>query len=134
LRKNHNETESQIMLKSLFKVQRKGKQLFCEAWKAALKHALLTTCISSKRCNRPFCPAGIFALAKLPCGVCVMVKSLDLVHDKAEALRRLGIREGSRISLVSDHHPMIVIVENTRIALSHRLASHVKVQALSSSV
>lgn len=82
------------------------------------------------RCNRSFCPAGIFALTKLPCGICVTVKKLDLAHDKADALRRVGIREGSQISLVTRHSPMIVVVENARVALSPHLASHVKVQAL----
>ena len=76
------------------------------------------------------CPAGIFALAKLPCGICVMVKALDMAHDQAERLRNMGIREGSRISLVSSHDPMLVVVENTRIALSHSIAGHVKVESL----
>jgi Fe2+ transport system protein FeoA len=62
-----------------------------------------------------------------------MVKALDLGHDKAEELRRIGIREGSRISLITSHDPMLVVVENTRIALSHHLARHVKVEALAHS-
>ncbi len=107
---------------------KKGERLFCEAWKAASKP--LTAFAPSQPCNRPLCPAGIFALAKLPCGLCVMVKALDLTHDKAEELRRMGIREGTRISLLTSHDPMLVITENSRIALSHSLAHHVKVQAL----
>jgi Fe2+ transport system protein FeoA len=124
------ETESQPnpVLDQISKFAKKGEELFCEAWKAASRP--LTSFAPSSPCNRPLCPAGIFALAKLPCGVCVIVKGLELAHDKADELRRIGIREGSRISLVSSHDPMLVIVENTRIALSHDLASHVKVEAL----
>lgn len=60
-----------------------------------------------------------------------MVKTLELAHDKADALRRMGIREGSRISLVSSHDPLLVVVDNTRIALSHQLARHIKVEPIS---
>lgn len=60
-----------------------------------------------------------------------MVKALELAHDKADALRRMGIREGSRISLVSSRDPMLVVVDNTRIALSHQLARHIKVGPIS---
>lgn len=109
------------------RLAKKGETLFCEAWKAASRP--LTAFAPADPCKNPLCPAGIFALAKLPCGICVIVKALDLAGDKAEALRRMGIREGSRISLVSSHDPMLVVVENTRIALSHRLARHVKVEA-----
>jgi Fe2+ transport system protein FeoA len=108
---------------------KKGEQLFCEAWKAASKP--LTAITPNKPCGKPLCPAGIFALAKLPCGVCVMVKTLDeLAHDTAESLRRMGIREGSRVSLISSNDPMLIVVENTRIALSHNVACHIKVEAL----
>ncbi len=106
----------------------KGGQLFCKAWEATSKP--LTALASSRHCNRSLCPAGIFALAKLPCGVCVIVRAINLAHDKADQLRRIGIREGSRISLVSGHNPMLVVVENSRIALSHELARHIRVQTL----
>lgn len=118
------------MRKQLSKLRQKGEQLFCETWKAASRP--LTAFTLSGPCNRPLCPAGIFALAKLPCGVCVIVKTLELAHDKADELRRIGIREGSQISLVGSDDPMLVVVDNSRIALSHRLAQHVKVQALPS--
>ncbi len=117
------------MRKHISELAKKGEQLFCEAWKAASKP--LTAFSPSQACDRPLCPAGIFALAKLPCGICVMVKAIELTHAKAEELRSMGIREGSRISLVSSHDPLLVVVDNTRIALSHRLACHVKVEALS---
>ncbi len=120
--------KSRIMKKHLSNLAKKGEQLFCEAWKAASRP--LSSFAPSEPCNRPLCPAGIFALAKLPCGLCVMVKALDLAHDKAEELRRMGIREGSKISLLTSHDPMLVLVENSRIAMSHTLARHVKVQAL----
>jgi Fe2+ transport system protein FeoA len=116
--------------KHISKLARKGEKLFCEAWKAASKP--LTAFTPSQPCKRPMCPAGIFALARLPCGVCVMVKALELTHDKADELRRIGIREGSKISLLSSHDPMLIMVNESRIALSHHLAHHVKVQALSS--
>ncbi len=85
--------------------------------------------MNHQTCSNPLCPAGIFALAKLPCGVCATVKALHLAHDEAEKLRRIGIREGGRISMISQHDPMLVLVENTRIALSHRLAPQVHVQS-----
>jgi Fe2+ transport system protein FeoA len=115
------------MHKRLTDFAKKGEQLFCEAWKAASKP--LTSFSPSEPCNRPLCPAGIFALAKLPCGVCVMIKALQLSPEKAESLRRIGIREGSRISLMSSHDPMIVMVENSRIALSHSLARYIQVES-----
>ena len=59
-----------------------------------------------------------------------MVKALDLAHDKAEELRRMGIREGCRISLVRSDNPLVVSVENSRVAIGHRLAHHIKVQSL----
>ena len=117
------------MRKHLSKLAQKSEQLFCEAWKAASKP--VTAFAPSQPCNRPLCPAGIFALARLPCGVCVMVKALEVVHDKAEQLRNIGIREGCKISLISSHDPMLIMVNETRIALSHELARYVKVQALS---
>ncbi len=120
------------MRKHLVQLTKKGEQLFCEAWKAASKP--LTAFAPSQPCNQPLCPAGIFALAKLPCGVCVMIKALELAHDKADELRRMGLREGSRISLISSHDPMLIVIDNSRVALSHHLACHVKVQALSASV
>ena len=89
----------------------------------------LTQLSSPRDCKRPFCPAGIFALARLPCGVCVIVKALTLAHEKAEALRRIGIREGSRISLLSSSDPLLVAVGNSRIALGHDLARQVQVEA-----
>ena len=125
------EIESQAVRKHLSKLRKKGEQLFCETWKAASKPlTALVAAEDPKACKRAFCPAGVFALAKLPCGVCVMVKALEIPHDKADELRRIGIREGARISLVSSHNPMLVMVENARIALSHSLAHHVKVEAL----
>ncbi len=116
------------MNKPFSNLAKKGEELFCEMWKAASRP--LTSFSPSSPCNRPLCPSGIFALAKLPCGICVMIKTLELTHDKADALRRMGIREGSRISLVSSHDPMLVVVDNTRIALSHQLAHHIKVEPL----
>ena len=62
----------------------------------------------------------------------MVVRALELAHDKADELRRIGIREGSEISLVGSDDPMLVVVDNSRVALSHRLADHVKVQALPS--
>ena len=60
-----------------------------------------------------------------------MVKARDeLAHDTADSLRRMGVREGSRISLISSDDPMLIVVENTRIALSHNVAFHIKVEAL----
>ena len=85
--------------------------------------------LGSRPCGRAHCPAGAFALTCLPCGVCAVVKALRLTHDQAEALRRIGIREGGTITLLSNHDPVLVLVENTRIALSHRLAPHVEVEA-----
>jgi Fe2+ transport system protein FeoA len=114
--------------KTLSELAKKGEFLFCEAWKAASRP--LTAFSPTQPCNKPLCPAGIFALAKLPCGVCVLIKTLELSPEKAESLRRMGIREGSRISLMSSHDPMIVMVENSRIALSHSLARYIQVQSL----
>ena len=116
------------MRKHISQLAQKGEELFCEAWKAASKP--LASLVFSKHCDRPICPSGIFALAKLPCGICVMVKAIELAHDKAEELRRIGIREGSHISLVRDDNPMVVMVENSRVAIGHRLACHIKVQSL----
>jgi len=107
----------------------KSGQLFCEDWKVAAKS--LTSLAFSKSCDRPHCPAGIFALAKLPCGICVMVKALELAHDKAEELRRIGIREGRRISLLRSDDPLVVSVENSRVAIGRRLARYIKVQTVS---
>ena len=117
------------MRKRIFKLAKKGEQLFCEAWKVA-SSPVRSSSRGERACNRPSCPAGIFALVKLPCGVCVVVKALTLAHEKAEELRRIGIREGSKISVISHHDPVLVVVDNSRIALSHRLAQHIKVQAL----
>ncbi len=119
------------MSNPLLKLAQKGEALFCEAWKAAAR-PLTSVKTSAQSCGHPLCPAGIFALANLPCGVCVVVKALELAHDKAEALRRIGIREGCRISLLSSHDPMLVAVENSRVALSHQVACHIKVQNSSS--
>ena len=107
---------------------KKGEQLFCEAWKAASKP--IVSLSSSNSCERPLCPAGIFALAGLPCGVCVMVKVLELSHEKADELRRIGIREGSCISLVRRDDPFLVSVDNSRVAIAQELALHIKVQSL----
>jgi Fe2+ transport system protein FeoA len=114
--------------KKLSDLAKKGEELFCEAWKTASKP--LTSFAPAQACNRPLCPAGIFALAKLPCGVCVMIKALELPPEKAESLRRIGIREGSRISLMTSHDPMIIMVENSRIAVSHSLARCIQVQSI----
>lgn len=92
----------------------------------------LTSFMTSRPCHRAHCPAGVFALTSLPCGVCAVVKVLRLTHDKAEALRRIGIREGCTITLLANHDPVLVLVENTRIALSHRLAPNVEVQTFAS--
>ena len=118
------------MNRHLTNLAKKGERLFCEVWKATARP--LSSFAPSEPCGRPLCPAGIFALAKLPCGLCVMVKALDLGHDKAEELRRMGIHEGARISLMTSHDPMLVLVENSRVAISSTLARHIKVQSLHS--
>lgn len=82
-------------------------------------------------CALPLCPRGLFALAGLPCGVCCVVRSIDLAHEKAEELRRVGIREGCRLSLMGAGDPVVVMVDNARIALSRRLAGSVRVEAAS---
>jgi Fe2+ transport system protein FeoA len=118
---------------------RKGTALFCESWKLKLQRqkscpksqALSSFEGSGKACTKAFCPSGLFALAGLPCGVCVVIKSFDLAHDKAESLRRMGLREGSRISLLSQRDPMVIVLDHTRIAVSHRLARHIQVEAIS---
>ncbi len=115
------------MRQHLTKLAKKGEKLFCEVWKSASKP--LTSLKATPCCNKPFCPADIFALVGLPCGVCVVVKAFDLSREKAEQLRRVGIREGARISLVSGHDPLVIVVENSRIALSRSLARHIRVQS-----
>ena len=124
------EIDSQIVRAHFSKLAKKGEQLFCEAWKASKFPSVSSP--SSQKCDRPFCPAGIFALAKLPCGVCAMVKALDLAHEKANELRRMGIREGCRISLIQSNDPMVVVVENSRIAIGHQVARHIKVESITS--
>lgn len=84
-----------------------------------------------RACPRPLCPKGLFALAGLPCGVCCVVRSIELAHEKAEALRRVGIREGCSVSLLGAGDPVVVMVDHTRIALSRRLAGSVTVEATS---
>lgn len=82
-----------------------------------------------KACKCPVCVGGLFALIGLPCGVCCVVKSIELTHEKAEDLRRVGIREGCQISLLGAGDPVVVRVHNSRIAISRRLASAVRVRA-----
>ncbi|NUN92759.1 MAG: ferrous iron transport protein A [Verrucomicrobiae bacterium] len=84
-----------------------------------------------KACKCPVCVGGLFALVGLPCGVCCVVKSIELTHEKAEDLRRVGIREGCRISLLGAGDPVVVQVHNSRIAISRRLAGAVRVRAAS---
>jgi Fe2+ transport system protein FeoA len=74
------------------------------------------------------CPAGIFALAHLPCGVCVMVRALELAPETAERLRRIGIREGCRIALLSRTEPMLVSIDNSRVAIGTELCKQIKVE------
>jgi Fe2+ transport system protein FeoA len=105
------------MRSRLASLLRRGKSLVCR--RAAVP------------CDRALCPRGIFALAGLPCGACCVVRSIELAHEKADALRRVGIREGSQVSLLGAGDPVVVMVDNTRIALSRRLAGSVRVEAAS---
>jgi Fe2+ transport system protein FeoA len=83
---------------------------------------------SAPKCDSAFCPAGIFALARLPCGVCVVVRSLELGAEAANRLRHIGIREGCKICLLNRSEPLLVSVDNARIALGTSLAEHIKVE------
>jgi len=82
------------------------------------------------RCDSKLCPAGTFALANLPCGVCVMVRALDLSPEAANRLRQMGIREGCQIALLSRSEPLLVSVDNARIALGGGLAEHIRVESV----
>ena len=87
------------------------------------------TCQAAK-CGAKLCPAGIFALANLPCGVCVMVRALELAPEAANRLRQMGLREGCQISLLNSSEPLLVSVDNTRIALDAGLAKRIKVESV----
>lgn len=84
----------------------------------------------ARRCDSKVCPAGIFALANLPCGMCVLVRALELSPESANRLRQMGIREGCRIALLSRSEPMLVSVDNTRIALDQQLCRQIKVESV----
>jgi Fe2+ transport system protein FeoA len=84
----------------------------------------------AKRCEAKICPAGVFALAHLPCGICVLVRALELSPEAANRLRQMGIREGCRIALLSRSEPMLVSVDNTRIALDPQLCRRIKVESV----
>lgn len=116
------------MRKHLSKISKKGEELFCKAWQATAKPLFTASASEEAKCKKPLCPAGLFELADLPCGVCVLVKKLQLSPEKAESLRRMGIREGSKLSLMSSNDPMIVAVDNSRIAVSQSLACHIQVE------
>lgn len=115
------------MKQRLSRLARRSERFLCEAWRSASRPLSRTT--EGKRCDKPFCPAGVFALAGLPCGACAVVKGLDLAHEKAEQLRRMGIREGSTISLLNGSDPVVILVENTRVAVSRHLARGIRVQS-----
>jgi Fe2+ transport system protein FeoA len=83
-----------------------------------------------RRCDAKLCPAGIFALVHLPCGVCCLVRKLDLSPEAANRLRQMGIREGCQIALLSRSDPMLVSVDNARIALGSQLCEHIQVESL----
>ena len=82
------------------------------------------------RCDARLCPSGVFALANLPCGICALVRALELSPESANRLRQMGIREGCQIALLSRSEPMLVSVENTRIALDAQLCEQIKVQSV----
>lgn len=57
-----------------------------------------------------------------------MVRALELTPEAANRLRQMGIREGCQIALLSRNEPMLVSVDNARIALGTSLARHIKVE------
>ena len=59
-----------------------------------------------------------------------MVRALELTPEAANRLRQMGIREGCQIALLSRSEPMLVSVDNARIALGAQLAEHIKVESL----
>ena len=107
------------------KLVERMKAFFFGLWKPARKRLS-----EAKKCDVRFCPAGVFALARLPCGMCVMVKALDLAPEAANRLRQMGIREGCQIALLNRSEPLLVSIDNTRIALGTSLAEHIKVEAV----
>lgn len=58
-----------------------------------------------------------------------MVRALELTPEAANRLRQMGIREGCQIALLSRSEPMLVSVDNARIALGTSLARHIKVES-----
>jgi len=59
-----------------------------------------------------------------------MVRALELNPEAANRLRQMGIREGCQIALLSRNEPMLVSVENTRIALGAQLCERIKVESV----
>jgi Fe2+ transport system protein FeoA len=98
--------------------------------KTGLIQRLLLKLKRTPRCEAKLCPAGIFALVNLPCGACGLVRKLDLSPEAANRLRQIGIREGCQIALLSRNDPMLVSVDNARIALASQLCQHIEVESL----
>lgn len=59
-----------------------------------------------------------------------MVKALELAPEAANRLRQMGLREGCQICLLNRSEPLLVSVDNTRIALDVQLARNIKVETV----
>ncbi len=65
------------------------------------------------------------ALSTAPDESVLVVKRLDLGHEDAIRLKRMGICEGRQLQLVQKGDPLIVRVVGCRVGVSRRLAERV---------
>ncbi|MBN2081079.1 ferrous iron transport protein A [bacterium] len=76
---------------------------------------------------------GQFTLLDCHCGQTVYIKGIDPSVSCAPRLRELGLLDGARVVVLKLSDPLLILVDDTRIAMDWHTAAGIEVEAGSES-